>query len=355
MREYFYQLITGQKKGIIAFILKFILWILSLIYGVLLRLVLWLYEIGILRKHKLTARVISVGNITWGGTGKTPLVKMLAEYLKEQGRKPAVIIRGYKSKPQAQGYQKIGDEAFFLSQGSSIPVIAGKDRVAGGIQAIKDFSVDTLILDDGFQHWRLKRDLEIVAIDCTNPFDSGFLIPRGILREPLSGLKRAEIFFLTKTDLEADSISEIINRLKAVNPTALIVESMHRPVGFYSLLQREEIIPPDKLKGKRIALACSIGNPQAFEKTIRSLGLIPELKFFFMDHHHYQPQDIDKIIDGCRQANLNTLITTQKDAVRLKDYSEKLSSLQVLVLQIEISITRGRDDFFNRLSRLYPA
>lgn len=362
MREYFYSLITDKAKGIFASVVKFILWLLSLIYFVFLKIILFFFRIGILKSHKLNCKVISVGNITWGGTGKTPLVKMLAQYLQEQGRKPAIIIRGYKGNPRIKqkdfsaNYKAVGDEAFMLSQELSIPIIVGKNRVAVGRQAIKDFAVDTLILDDGFQHWRLKRDLDIVTIDCANPFGNGWLIPRGILRGPFSSLSRAGIFFLTKTDLAGNKIAEIRNRLARINPSALLVESIHRPVGFGDLLRKDKFIPLEEIKEKEVCLVGSIGNPVAFEKTIASLKLNPVLKFFFLDHHEYKRQEIDKIIESCTRFRINTIITTSKDAVRLRDYFLAINPTQsILVLQIEISVTKGKDEFFNRLSGIYSA
>lgn len=355
MREYFYRLVTDKEKGILVFFLKSLLLGLSLIYSVLLKIVLLFYRLKILKIHKLACRVISVGNITWGGTGKTPVVRMLTKYLVEQGKRPAIIIRGYKSTP-GQAYKQKGDEAFMLREELAAPVISDRNRVASGKKAINDFKADTLILDDGFQHWRLSRDLNIVTIDCTNPFGNGCIIPRGILREPLSGLRRADVFFLTKTNLSAADIGKIKDKLVNINPFALMVESIHKPVGFYNLLKKEESLGIDKIKDKDVCLVCGIGNPAALEKTTLSLKLNPVLKFFFLDHHDYKKEEVIKIIDSCSRFKINTIITTSKDAVKLKDHFMGLAPTQkILVLDINIAITKGKDEFLSRLSRLYSA
>lgn len=377
MKKYLYQLATGRTKGPLAFFLKFILWILSLVYLLGVRIVYYLYALGIFKHQRLAGKVISVGNITWGGTGKTPVVAMLAKYLMEQGKKPAVLIRGYGAKKdsrekvfggispkadkrvlsgQENSYKRTGDEAFMLSEILSVPVLVGKDRVTIGKKALQDFYADTLILDDGFQYWPLQRDLDIVTIDCTNAFGNGFLLPRGILREPLSALKRAQVFFLTKTDLAGQKTVEVRDKLNRINSAALIVESIHRPTRFQNLLKPETFFALHEIKSREVALVCSIGNPSAFEKTVTNLKMNPVLKFFFLDHHHYKREEISKIIAACLKYRIDTLITTNKDAVRLKDYFAVLNpKLLILVLQIDIAITKGRNEFLSRLSRLYSA
>jgi tetraacyldisaccharide 4'-kinase len=358
MKKYLYQLASRHTKGAAAAVLKFLLWILSLFYFLAVETTYYLYALGLIKRYRLGCKVLSVGNITWGGTGKTPVAAMLAKYLKEQGKKPAILIRGYKNISSAaeNSYKRTGDEAFMLSEILSVPVLTGKNRVKTGRTALKDLSVDTLILDDGFQHWRLRRDWDIVVVDCTNAFGNGFLIPRGILREPLSALKRAQVFFLTKTDVAGLKTAEIKRRLSRINPAALIVESIHQPVGFGNLLHPEESFAPAEVKSQDVALVCSIGNPDAFIKTVTGLKLNPVLKFCFLDHHHYKQEEVADIIDSCQRYHVNTVITTHKDAVRLKDHFAALDpELSVLVLQIEIAITKGSDEFFSGLSRLYPA
>lgn len=357
MRAYLYRLATDEAKGWQTVLPKSALFILSILYAIALKISGALYALNILRQYKLNTKVISVGNITWGGTGKTPLVTMLAGIL-AKNRKPAVLIRGYQRNPRSvSAYAKSGDEAFMLVEALNVPILTERDRLVSARRATEHFSCDTLILDDGLQQWRIKKDLEIVVVDATNPFGNGRLIPRGILREPLSALKRAQVFFLTRTDVAADSLPELENRLMAINPAALIVESIHRPVGFYDLREGGRRIEAPGLSGQKdAAILCAIGNPKAFEKTVSGMGFSVKRRFFFLDHHHYTKSEVDNIIETCRREKIAAVITTQKDAVRLRDYVLPADyRIPVLVLRVEIFITKARDEFLSRLSGLYTA
>ncbi|MFZ5801102.1 MAG: tetraacyldisaccharide 4'-kinase [Candidatus Omnitrophota bacterium] len=356
MKEYLYRLATDEAKGWLTLLPKAVLFILSLLYAAALKISAALYRLKLLKQYKLNAKVISVGNITWGGTGKTPLVVFLAQTLSKD-HKPAVLIRGYGSDlSRTSVWAKFGDEAFMLSETVNVPVLAREDRLISARQAINDFSCDTLILDDGFQQWRIGKDLEIVVIDAAAPFGNGRLIPRGILREPLSVLKRAEIFFLTRTDL-ASNLPQLRERLAALNPEALIVESVHQPVGFYDLKKKDYRIDELELASlKNVAILCAIGNPRAFEKTVSALGINVKLRFFFLDHHCYSTSEMDNIIETCRKEDIPVVITTQKDAVKLRDYVLSTDcGVRVLVLKTEIFITKARNEFLSRLSGLYTA
>ncbi|MFH1339262.1 MAG: tetraacyldisaccharide 4'-kinase, partial [Candidatus Omnitrophota bacterium] len=268
MREYLYLLATDKKKGSVAGIFKCLLFILSLIYGMSVRILSFIYGI---KPYRLNCKVISIGNITLGGTGKTSLVELLALKLKERGCNTAVLSRGYKRKSihyplSAVRYETMGDEPFMLSKNlCDIPVIVDKDRIRAAKKAIRDYGTDAVILDDGFQQWRISKDLEIVTIDATNPFGNLRLLPRGILREPLSSLKRADIFVLAKVNLRPanQGIEEI---LKKVNPGALIVEAIHSPLGFYRIGDsRDNLLGPGEFKGKKASLVCGIADPRSFE------------------------------------------------------------------------------------------
>jgi tetraacyldisaccharide 4'-kinase len=354
MIDYLYKIANDEVEGAAASAVKFILFLLSLVYCIVLKMIAWLYSWGLLWSYRSPAKVISVGNITWGGTGKTPLVQMLADELTRQGKKVAVVIRGYKSRGSSGGWRNVGDEAFMLSEALGSPILTGRNRVASAKKARGDLGVGTIILDDGFQHWPLKRDLDIVVIDSTNPFGNGFLIPRGILREPLSALRRAQVFFLTRTD-QCDDIAGLKERLEAVNPKALIVESVHHPVAFCNLRHHNQIFGPKDIKG-RIALICSVGNPGAFENTLRELGLLVQLKFIFPDHHDYKPEEIRSVLGACKAQAIDALLTTRKDEVRLREFlQDQGEDLKILVLQVKLVITKGQDEFFGRLSRLYSA
>lgn len=353
LREYFYNLATDKAKGIAAPIFKFMLFLISLIYAFLVTIIRLFYNLKILQAAHLNCKVISVGNIAWGGTGKTPVVEMLAKLLNDSGHKVAIQSRGYKGS-KSDNAKVTGDEPLMLQENlGRIPIITGKKRLSLAKSALEIFSLDTVILDDGFQHWKIHRDLDIVAIDATNPFGNGFLIPRGILREPLNSLRRADIFFLTRAD-ETKDLSPLKQELKELNKNALIISSLHSPDGFYNILdiQRKNISTVSLLQ-KKIAFVTAIGNPEAFENTLLKLGLKVSLKFIFLDHYEFTKSDFDKIINQCIKEGISTLLTTQKDAVKLKQHCSGLNKLDILVLRIKIKITENEDLFFHRLFGLY--
>lgn len=338
IRSYLYSVATDKRRGFVASLLKSFLLLLSILYGLGLRVVLFLYKCRILKTYKLDCKVISVGNITLGGTGKTPLVQMLAKALAEGGRKVAVLSRGYG-----------GDEPYVLTQNlPGIPVLVGKDRVKTANEAIDKIGVDTLILDDGFQYWRLMRDFDIVAIDTVNPFGNQRLLPRGTLREPIFGLKRSYIYLLTKVDMGRDNLAGIKERLRGINPDALILESVHSPTRLYDIHRAKEIDLND-IRGQKVCLISGIADPDSFEKTVENLGARAVLRFRFPDHYRFREEDIGRIINSCLRSQVNTIITTEKDMVRMKGAIEgyragkqeaPISSyeLQILVLYIQLKL-----------------
>lgn len=362
LREYFFNLATDKTKGGLAFFTKGLLFLLSLIYSAVVRFLSFAYKKNIFKAQHLNCKVISIGNITWGGTGKTPIVEMVALKLFEAGRRVAIQSRGYKikkqtccCKPKTAGFREIGDEPFMLKENlKEAAVIAGSDRANLAKMALEKDNLDTIILDDGFQHWRIFRDLDILAIDSANPFGNGFLIPRGILREPLSSLKRADIFFLTHTDLVEENLSFIKQKLSKINKNTPIIESVHSPVGFYNILDKQrKIIDTNLLKGRKLGLLTAIGNPDSFLKTLLKIGLEISQRFIFPDHYEFERFDFEEIKNTLLEQNISTLLTTQKDAVRLQDFCLNLENLEILVLKIEIKITNNEDIFFNRLFSLY--
>ena len=346
---------TDKYKGIIAAAIKCFLFALSLIYGLIVNALVF---VNGLRRRRLDCRVVSVGNITLGGTGKTTLVEYIAVYLKSKGHKIAVLSRGYKRKAGLKSFgpnspQAMGDEAYMLSKKlSGIPVLVDTDRIRSANAAIGDYGADTVILDDGFQQWRINKDLEVVTINAANPFGNGCLIPRGILREGLSALKRADIFVLAKTNLSTEQgLAE--KALKKYNPRALIVKSIHQAEGFYDIKNPQKILSKDALKGQTVALFCGIGDPGSFEGLIVGLGIRIGLSFRFPDHHAYTAQDLEKIIHDCGTKNINTVITTDKDASRCDFALFATYLVSVLVLRIRLEITENADGFHNRLLDLY--
>jgi len=345
MLKHIYNLATDKYTGIVAGFLKFILFLLSLIYGLIIRVLSFLSGF---KSFKPECKVLSVGNITLGGTGKTPLVEYLAKVIGSKGKKVAIVTRGYKKSQALES----GDEALMLQNNlKNVPVIVDKNRIEGIKCACLKYAADLVILDDGFQQWKLKKDLEIVVISAVNPFGNKHMIPRGILREPLSALARADIFVLTKVNLVGE-LSEIKNNLRKYNSNALIFESVHDPAGFRRFGQDGQIIDKKMFASKRVALISGIADPDSFEKTIQGLGAVAVLSFKFADHHQYCKADLDGIAAGLKGKNVTAIITTAKDAVKLKPFDMENLGIEIFVLVIELKIIKDEEKFISRLSGL---
>jgi tetraacyldisaccharide 4'-kinase len=355
IKHYLYNLATDTYQGAVPGLLKVLLFLLSLIYGVAVRLLAAWSRLGM---RSLPCKVISVGNITWGGTGKTTLVQYLAGYLKGQGHKVAILSRGYKRcRTRAQGaddYASLGDEPFMLRMNlQDVPVVVGADRIRSGLCAVSEYAVDTVILDDGFQQWKLKKDLEIVTVDAKNPFGNSHLLPRGILRQPLSSLKRADVFVLTKTDLGHD-VERLTEELRRINPGAVVIQSCHTPIALRRLSGDGGLVSLEALRGKTVTCVCGIGDPDSFEKLILGLGIRIGMSLRFPDHHTYLAADIQRIMKGSQAKGIDTVVTTEKDAVR---FSGRLPAafepLHFLALRIGLKITRDEQELHRRLLGLY--
>ena len=354
MKKYLYNLATDKERGFLSALLKPLLFVLSLIYGLIVRVLIF---INTGNQYRLKAKVISIGNITLGGTGKTSLVEYIARYLSGSRHKLAILSRGYKRRScgcagQALAHDVMGDETHMLQKNLGVPVIVDSDRVRGGNLAIKEGHPDTLILDDGFQQWRIKKDLEIVTIDAANPFGNGCLLPRGILREPLFSLGRADIFMLAKTNLTPDT-QKIKHKLKELNPRALIADSVHAPAGFYELGGPGKLLSTEELKGKTVILISGIGDPASFEQLISGLGVKIGISLRFEDHYNYSREDLEKAALAAKEKNIDIFVTTEKDAARLTPEVAVLRGLKVLVLRIELKIIANEKEFHNRLLKLY--
>jgi tetraacyldisaccharide 4'-kinase len=354
--NYLYNLATDGKNGLIDRILKFFLFILSLIYGVAVKLLILFYS---LRPAKFACKVISVGNITLGGTGKTSLVEIIARYLKDNGRRVAIISRGYGRRKagsrQQTNYLNMGDEPYMLVlRLKDVPVIVDPNRTRAIKSAIKKYGVDTVILDDGFQQWKIKKDLDIVVMRHNNPFGNRCLVPRGILREPISSLKRAGIFVVNRTD--ADNSSDDLKKLlSGINPAALIFEAIHKPLGFYKIDQPEIILMPEDIKARVVVTLSGIGNPAAFEDLIKRQGLAIGLSFKFADHFRYEEKDLKAVFKQAQEHHIDTIITTEKDAVRIRSINFGNYPVKIFVLKVKLEIIKDEERFYHRLLKLYPA
>ncbi|HEU4769691.1 MAG TPA: tetraacyldisaccharide 4'-kinase, partial [Pyrinomonadaceae bacterium] len=305
---------------------------LSALYGAVTRTRLSLYRRGTLHSTRLDRPVISVGNITTGGTGKTPLVEWVTRTLAADGKRVCILTRGYgRDNPQqrvvvSDGHTVLatpaeaGDEPFLLATNllGSAAVISSGNRVAAGEEAIKQFGVDCFVLDDGFQHLRVERDLNILTIDATNPWGGGHLLPYGRLREPREGLSRADCIVITRTDQAGvDSLREEILRL---NSDAPVFQSRMRILHVVPLRSFETGRPPKS----PVAAFCAVGNPRSFFNQLKRENYELVLEKAFTDHHPYSQSDIDSLVEAARNAGANSLITTAKDAVKLQSISFSL-------------------------------
>jgi tetraacyldisaccharide 4'-kinase len=329
----------------------------------------WLYNVRIFRDKTLGVQVIAIGNLTLGGTGKTPVVEKFARELQDAGRNVAILSRGYRSKPAPLHLQILnklflredqtpprvvsdgksllldsemaGDEPYMLASNlKDVVVLVDKDRVKSGRYAIEKFGCDTLLLDDGFQYWELRgRRHDVVLIDCQQPFGNGHLLPRGTLREPPSHLARAQTIFITKSD---GNTAGLRARIAKHNSEAGLIECVHHPLYFEDVFSGERK-GLDFLKGKKVASLSGIAQPESFEKSLVKLG--GELLYSkrFVDHHRFTQQEILNAINRSKKRQAEVIITTQKDAVRFPKIDRR--DLPIYFMRVEIKIVSGASDF----------
>ena len=339
MKDFFLSLMTDRRNGPLYEPIKAVLWLVSIVYGAAIFARRVLYMCRIFRSEKVPMKIVSVGNLTLGGTGKTPFVIALAGIVRgELKREPCVLIRGYGWDEQAMLKKKLADT----------PILVGEDRVKQAHRAIKLYGSSIGILDDGFQYWELCRDLDIVLVDSGSPFGNGQLFPRGLLRETKRSLRRADMVVLTKIDRKVPEIDRVKEDIKRVNGDIVFVEAVHRPVHFYDHKARREI-PLAALSGKKVILLSGIGDPSYFEDTVRRLGAGIVEHAVFSDHHEYTTRDIETLKRSCDQRSFDYVVTTEKDAVKLARKSLYFGKHTLLVLVIEMEITAGKEILVDRL------
>jgi tetraacyldisaccharide 4'-kinase len=341
---------------------------LSYIYCVLAWTKRSLYQYGLLKNYKLSCPVISLGNITLGGTGKTPTAKKLAFLIRDMGFRVAVLNRGYKASYKGEAalvsdgektymdvYQA-GDEAYLLAKSMpGVMVIIGANRGLAGQFAIEKHGAQVIIIDDGYQHWRLKRDMDIVLIDTLNPFGNRHPLPRGTLREPLACLERADVFLLTKANQSAKTIQNAIKEeLEKHNKNALIVTSSHSPECFINIeewLKQSNHTPhstlhtslkaPFDLKNDKVIAFSALGNPTSFEQTLNSLEIKTVEFICYQDHHKYTIDEMLQMAQMAVDTDAKALVTTEKDAVKIPEEFLKNKKIPIYVLPIEIVFHDG--------------
>ena len=370
LEQFVLEVIYGQRKGKRAALLRVILYSLSKVFTVAVKTRRFLYNFRILRDSTLGVQVIAIGNLTAGGTGKTPVVEKFARELQDAGRKVAILSRGYRSKPPPL-YERLinklllreditppkvvsdgksllldsesaGDEPYMLASNlRDVVVLVDKDRVKAGRFAIDKYSCDTLLLDDGFQYWKLKgRRQDVVLIDRQQPFgNNGKLLPRGTLREPPSHLSRANIIFITKSD---GNTEELRGTIAKYNPEASVIECVHSPLYFEDVFtgEREGL---GFLNGKKVAALSGIALPASFEESLMDLGADLVYTKRFVDHHRFSQQEVLNVINRGKTRQADFIVTTQKDAVRFPKIDRR--DLPIYFMRVEIKILKGAKNF----------
>jgi tetraacyldisaccharide 4'-kinase len=375
LEQFAIDVILERRHGGRAALLRGLLHGLSFIYERLVQFRLFLYRHRILRERTLGCLVISIGNLTVGGTGKTPIVEKVARALQSGGRRVAILSRGYKSVPRptrkrlwdrirgidsapprivSDGRSLLldsltaGDEPYMLAHNlKDVIVLVDKDRVKSGLYAIGEMKADTLLLDDGLQYLHLKHRLDIVLIDRQAPFGNEFLLPRGTLREPPRNLRRASYIFITKSTGEPND--ELIVRIRRYNRTAEIIECAHEPLHLQNVVTGEQL-PLEILRDTYIGSLCGIAAPESFENGLRKLGAKIELAKRYLDHHRYTEAELQNFITRCIRRDLEMIVTTEKDAVRFPRLTNP--QVPIVFLRVEIKILSGHESWEHCVARI---
>lgn len=324
-------------------------WAPAKLYELAVRLRVAAYETEYLKQKRLDATVISIGNITLGGAGKTPMVAYVARYLKSEDQQVAILTRGYgrdssglrvlngsqgEAARQSASYREYGDEPLMLARAlPDVPVVINEDRYEGGRRAELALGARVLVMDDGYQHLGLARDLNILLIDATDPFGEFEMVPFGRLREPLYALKRADAVIITRADKPFDQArtNAIIKHFCGDKVPVMYVYSV---ISRLRHLETDELYDAREFVGWNAVVMCGIGNPEAFSDDLTNIGVNILGERFFADHHAYTRQDLDSAIKAAREAGADFIVTTEKDAVKLEGLTR--SDIPIYAAQLEI-------------------
>jgi tetraacyldisaccharide 4'-kinase len=339
-------LITGHRRGAWPSLQRAGLRLASLPYGGGVCLRNWSFDCGWARTHRATVPVVSVGNLTAGGTGKTPCVEWVAAWFRQRDYRVAILSRGYGS----DGGRN--DEALVLEENlPDVPHLQGTDRAALAEVAADELESEMLVLDDGFQHRRLARDLDVVLLDATNPWGHGYLLPRGLLREPPSSLQRAGVVVLTRCDqVDHTALTQLRETVARLAPRAVVALATHQPVE----LVNQEVAPLERLRSQPVAAFCGLGNPEAFRRTLLDLHI--NLCDFrtFPDHHAYTRTDVEDLAAWARrQPAEGVLATTQKDLVKLR--VRRLGERDLWAVRVRFHVQEGREALDRKLQDVLTA
>ena len=346
--EGYRSLIAGERRGAVAGLARAGLSAAAVPYGLAVQLRNRGYDASWLRSVRAGVPVVSVGNLTLGGTGKTPLVEYLARWMADRGVRVVILSRGYGSAPGGKS-----DEARVLEQNlPGVPHLLGGDRVALAEQAVRELGAELLVLDDGFQHRRLARDLDVVVLDALDPFGLERLFPRGMLREPVRSLERADLVVLSRSDLVTEERREEIRReVERWAGEKPWIETRHAARSLRSAGGVEEAV--DLLGRERVAAFCGIGNPGGFSATLEQVGCMPVAFRVFPDHYAYREADVAELGRWAAAARAELVVTTQKDLVKLE--LDELGGRPLWALKIALEITSGEAELAAQLETLLSA
>ncbi len=361
--EYLNLINSKKKKNFLASIIFFILQLLSylFLFGWWIKKVS--YRTRMFKKLKLSCPVISIGNLTTGGTGKTPLVIKLATHFTNAGKRVAILTRGYGRSQKlseivwvSNGKEILatpaesGDEAVLIAK--KVPqaaVVVGHNRYVVGKEVIQKFNPDLIILDDGFQRrFNLHRNLDILLIDALNPFSSGYVLPAGLLREPMQCLSEANVIILNKVDLISNA-QDIKTIIESYNSRAYLMESVYRPVALKNVLTGEKI-KPDDLDDHSVGVFSGIANPLSFIRTLEQFHILVQHAYHFKDHYTYSKEKLLEIVQDVKKHGVTHLITTEKDLVKIP--LDENYGIPILVLEIELEIFKGKTRWENILKNI---
>jgi tetraacyldisaccharide 4'-kinase len=343
----FYELVSGKRRGLGAALVRALLRAAETPYALAMRARNLAYDLHYRPSRHVDVPVISVGNLTLGGTGKTPLVAWIARWLRAHEVRVALVSRGYGATADA-----LNDEALELQDRlADVPHLQNADRAAAAQFAIDEFDCQAIVLDDGFQHRRLARDLDIVLLDACEPFGYGHVFPRGTLREPLSGLRRAQVVILTRADMADVARRDAVRqRVLRYAPDADWAEVVHAPRRL--LNAAAQTAPLALVAGARVAAFCGLGNPAGFRHSLQQCGA--QLVGFreFPDHHPYERSDVEELAAWIRSLDVQWVVCTHKDLVKLR--LERLGEQPLWALEIEIDFLAGLDELEGQLAALLP-
>jgi tetraacyldisaccharide 4'-kinase len=341
VRTYVENLMRDRREGLADKIAKFFLWLISLVYGMAVSVVDMFYRKGLRRVYKVPVPVISVGNLTLGGTGKTPFTIFIADHLVSAGRKPAILMRGYG-----------GDEDRMIrDELPDVPVYASQNRVKSARRASRK-GCDSVILDDGFQHRRIARDLNILLIDGVSVFGNGYLFPRGVLREKVKSVSRADMFVITKVDrIDEERRAGILRLLSDIAPGKPVIMSRHRPTSLSDVTGAA--FSPDSISARNVCLLSGIADPDYLDFLVSGLGADIKVRFDYGDHNSYNQKQINTVVRECARRRVKTVITTKKDYVKIRDLDISAIEDKILILNVAIEVLQGKESLFAGLDSVF--